>query len=88
MNAIVQIPRGRLTPVKDPERLALKAQVAELRRQVRSLRKELKEERAHAVFLLGVMRNIGVHRASALLPSCQCDECTCTPTRSEMLRGR
>ena len=85
MNAIVEFPRGKLTRVRPP----LELQVAELKREVRALKKELKDERRHAVGMLAIMREmVDVPRASLLLRACQCDECTCTPTRSEMLRGR
>ena len=93
MNAIVEKPTGKLTPVKDPELvvLAQKALIAELKRENRALRKELKDERRHTVDMLAIMRRSAGVRAffqNVARGGCQCDECTCTPTRSEMLRGR
>jgi|HubBroStandDraft_6_1064221.scaffolds.fasta_scaffold26722_3 hypothetical protein len=85
MNAIVEVPRGKLTPVKDPEleALAWKAKAAELKRQLRELKAELKEERRHTVDMLAIMRRMS-HRSIV----CECDICTCTPTRADMLRRR
>jgi hypothetical protein len=82
LNAIVErlaSPRK----VKPP----LELQMAELRREVRALKKELKEERRHTVDMLAIMRDMSEPRWG---PSagCQCSQCTCTPTRAEMLRRR
>lgn len=93
MNAIVEFPRGKLTKVNDPEleALALKAQIAALKRQVRALKKALKEERAHSVDMLAIMRrSVGVRAffENVERGGCQCDTCTCTPTRAEMLSRR
>ena len=90
MNAIVEFPRGKLTKVNDPEleALALKAQIAALKRQVRALKKALKDERAHSVDMLAIMRSFNTPRMRTLLRTCECDTCTCTPTRAEMLSRR
>ena len=90
MNAIVEFPHGELTKVYDPELvvLAQKGAIAELKREVRALKKEIKDERRHTVDMLAIMRDMGEHRASAILPRCNCEACTCTPTRAEMLSRR
>ena len=78
MNAIVETLRPRKT--KAP----LEIQMAELKRQVRELKAELKEERRHSVHMLGIMRSMSTPAARP----CMCEQCTCTPTRAEMLRRR
>ena len=55
----------------------LEIQVEALKRQVRKLKEELQEERRHSVHMLGIMRSMST-----------CEQCTCTPTRAEMLRRR
>lgn len=86
MNAIVEVLRPKKT--KAP----LEIQVEELKRQVRALKKQVKDERDHSVGMLAIMRQMTGGRLAELERSrrgaCQCDECTCTPTRSQMLRPR
>jgi hypothetical protein len=77
MNAIVDFKPARKT--KPPAEI----QIAELKRQVAKLKAELKEERRHTVDMLAIMR-----RMSQRSIVCECDICTCTPTRADMLRRR
>lgn len=85
MNAIVE----RLQPVRKVKP-PLELQMAELRREVRALKKELKDERRHSVDMLAIMRRMAFSsgRMTGFIDGCQCSQCTCTPTRSEMLRRR
>jgi hypothetical protein len=78
MNAIVETLRPRKT--KPP----LEIQIEAFKRQVRSLKAELKEERRHSVHMLGIMRSMSTPSARP----CMCERCTCTPARAEMLRRR
>jgi hypothetical protein len=83
LNAIVErlaSPRK----VKPPAELRM----AELKREVRALKKELKDERRHSGDMLAIMRDMAFSsgRMTGLVDGCQCSQCTCTPTRAEMLR--
>ena len=78
MNAIVEVLRPRKT--KAP----LEIQVEALKRQVKALKAEIKEERRHSVHMLAIMRSMSTPSARP----CMCEQCTCTPTRAEMLRQR
>jgi hypothetical protein len=80
MNAIVDFTKAR--KVKPP----LEIQVEALKREVKALKAELRDERAHTVNMLAIMRGMGERRASAVL--CQCEQCTCTPTRADVLLRR
>jgi hypothetical protein len=85
MNAIVE----RLAPatkVKPP----LEIQIESLKREVRALKKALKEERRHSIDMLAIMRRMSVRSEAfvRVLEGCNCSQCTCTPTRSEMLARR
>lgn len=83
MNAIVEVltqPKKTKPPL-EIQVAELKRQMALKRQEVRDLKAELKQERRHSTDMLGIMRRMS-HRSIV----CECDVCTCTPTRAEMLR--
>jgi hypothetical protein len=89
MNAIV----GRIEPVKTvkkPRDVAigeLRGQLRQAKAEIRALKRQVKEERAHAADMLAWMRRMAVRQwgPDVLLGP---RPCRCTPTRAEMMRRR
>jgi hypothetical protein len=62
----------------------LKLELKEAKRTIRSLRKEVRVERAHATDMLMRMQEISTMAFE--LGARRLEECRCTPTRADILR--
>jgi hypothetical protein len=76
MNAIVELVQP-ITKARKP----LEVKNAELRAEIRELKRDLKAARRHAIELLAIMRP-AFQEATHCRPVC-----TCTPTRADFLRA-
>ena len=61
--------------------------IAELKAEVCALKRQVKEERAHATAMLGAMKTMNC-RMQWLMDHASFERrCTCTPTRADFLRA-
>jgi hypothetical protein len=82
MNAIVELVQP-VKKVRKPPEVA----IAELKAEIRDLKRELKTARRHATHMLASMRLMD-HRMRWLMEHASFeDRCTCTPTRADFLRA-
>jgi len=82
MNAIVELVQP-ITKVRKP----LEVKNAELRAEIRKLKRDLKTARRHSTDMLASMKLMN-HRMQWLMEHANFEtRCTCTPTRADFLKG-